>query len=115
MSNRTIENSNASASRREGAAYLGEDRKGRARAEALLARYPNLEPGELDELLHWHRRQASAMDVALVASNERVGERYQRFHRDHLERFTWKEKLVTAVLTTGILGLFAFGLLPEAS
>lgn len=113
VSNRKVDNPNPN--RRELAAYLGEDGATRARAEAILARYPRLEPGELDELLYWHRRQASAMDVALVAGNVRIGEAYQRFYRDHLQRFTWKERLVTAALAAGVFGLFAIGLMPEAS
>jgi hypothetical protein len=55
------------------------------------------------------------MDVALVASSERVGQRYRRFYRDHLRRFSWKEKLVTAALAMGVAAMLATGLMPEAS
>jgi hypothetical protein len=115
VSNRTLNDPNVAERRREAAAYLGENPRDRARAEALLARYPDLEPAELNELLYWHRRIASAMDVALIAGSDSVGERYRRFYHDHLRRFTWKERLITALLTTGVFGLFAFGLLAEAS
>lgn len=115
MSNRNANDPNISPYRRESAFHLGEDRGTRARAEAILASYPKLEPDELQELLHWYRREASAMDVALVASHERVGEAYRRFYRDHLKRFSWKERLVTAVLASGVIGLLAIGLLPEAA
>jgi hypothetical protein len=54
------------------------------------------------------------MDVALIAGNARVAEAYQSFYRDHLKRFSWKERLVTGVLASGIVGLLAIGLLPEA-
>jgi hypothetical protein len=113
--NRNVNTSPESANSREVAAYLGEDRSTRARAEALLARYPHLEPRELRALLHWYRREASAMDVALVASSERVGQCYRRFYRDHLRRFSWKEKLVTAALAMGVAAMLATGLMPEAS
>jgi hypothetical protein len=115
VSNRTVKNSDRFSNRGEGAAYLGEDRGTRARAEALLARYPRLDSHELQALLHWYRREASAMDVALVASSEHVGERYRQFHHDHLRRFSWKEKLITAALAMGIAAMLAMGLMPEAA
>jgi hypothetical protein len=115
VSNRNPNDPNIAAYRRESAFHLGEDRGTRTRAEAILARYPHLEPDELQELLFWYRRQASAMDVALVAGNARVAEAYQSFYRDHLKRFSWKERLVTGVLASGVVGLLAIGLLPEAS
>jgi hypothetical protein len=101
--------------RTAGGAHLGEDRPGRARAEAILLRYPELEPGELAELLRWYRREASAMDVALIASDERLRRRLERFQADHLKAFNWKEKLVTAALGSGIVAMLLVGLLPEAS
>jgi len=95
--------------------HLGEDRAGRARAEELFLRYPQLDRTELAELLQWHRREASAMDVALIASNERLRRRYEAFHARHIQPFNWKEKLVTAALGSAVIALLAVGLLPEAS
>ena len=95
--------------------HLGENRAGRGRAEELLVRYPRLDRRELAELLHWHRREASAMDVALIASNERLRGKYEAFHAKHLKAFNWKEKLITAALGSGIIALLAVGLLPEAA
>jgi hypothetical protein len=96
-------------------AYLGETSpERRARAETMLARYPALAGDELAELLRWYRREASAMDVALLASNDAIREAYRAFRRDHVERFTLKERAVTALLAAGVLGLFAFGLLGDA-
>ena len=60
-------------------------------------------------------REASAMDVALVASNETLRSRFEAFHLDHIAPFSWREKLFTAALSAGVLGLFAFGLLAEAA
>lgn len=86
-------------------AYLGETSpKRRARAEGILARYPELDRDELAELLHWYRREASAMDVALLASNEAIRERYHAFRRAHVDRFSLKEKLVGALLVAGGAG-----------
>jgi hypothetical protein len=96
-------------------AYFGENRAARERAEALLLRYPRLEQEELDELLHWYRREASSMDVALIASDERLRRGFEKFQADHLKAFNWKEKLVTAALGSGIVALLVVGLLPEAA
>ena len=95
-----------SARSRADRAHLGETSpRKRADAEAILARYPELGRDELAELLHWYRREASAMDVALLASNEGIRERYRAFRRDHVERFSLKEKLVGALLVAGAAGV----------
>jgi hypothetical protein len=97
-------------------AHLGEAvPERRARIEALVACYPDLEADELDELVHWYRREASAMDVALVASNEAITERFAAFCRAHVGTFNWRDKAITALLGAGVLGLFAFGLMVEAA
>ena len=59
----------------------------RLRVERLLERYPALSEGELEALLHWFDREASALDVALVASNERIGRGYGQFKAEHIDRF----------------------------
>ncbi len=101
--------------RRAGRAHLGETSpERRAQIEALVARYPELAPEELAELLRWYRREASAMDVALVASNDAVTERFGAFCRDHVSAFSWREKAITAFLSAGVVGLFAYGLMVEA-
>ena len=115
MSNRKID-SPAKPARRRVEPYLGETcSEKRAQAEGALANYPHLDPHELSRLLHWYRREASAMDVALVASNETLRSRFEAFHLDHIAPFSWREKLFTAALSAGVLVLFAFGLLAEAA
>jgi hypothetical protein len=98
-----IENSNR---KRSGeVAHLGEtSRERRARAEELLARYPRLAPAELSDLLQWYRREASAMDVALLASEGRLRSHYRAFRRDHIDGFSLKEKLAGVVLAIGAIG-----------
>jgi len=97
-------------------AHLGETSpERRARIERLLARYPELEPAELAELVQWYRRDASAMDVALLASNEALTEPFGAFCRVHVAPFSWREKAITALLSAGVLGLFAFGLIGETA
>jgi hypothetical protein len=96
--------------------HLGETSpERRAQIEALIARYPDLERDELAELVRWYRREASAMDVALIASNEAISEAFGAFCRAHVAPFSLRDKAVTVLLSAGVAGLFAFGLLAEAS
>ncbi|BBC72320.1 conserved hypothetical protein [Altererythrobacter sp. B11] len=84
----------------------------RERAEALLASYPDLSPDELEELLEWFRRRASSLDVALVASNERIRRGYSRFRADHVDRFTPRDLLLASLFAGAVLALvIAIGLL----
>lgn len=57
----------------------------RAEIERALARYPHLTPEGLAELADYFTREASALDVGLIASNEVVADHYQRFRADHLD------------------------------
>lgn len=109
MSNSTIEpmerSIDGAAEHRAETPHLGEtSRSKRERAEGLLARYPNLAPHELEELLRWYRHEASAMDSALIASNSAVHDRYRAFRRDHIDRFSWKERVIGTLLAVGALG-----------
>ncbi len=90
-------------------AYLGATApERRARAEELIARYHSLDADELAELLNWYRRQASSMDMALLASNEAIGEPYRAFRREHVDRFSVRDKLVGAlILAAGAAGVGA--------
>ena len=86
-------------------AHLGETSpQRRARIEALLGCYGALDGAELAELLHWYRREASSMDVALLASNEAIRDGYRAFRREHVDRFSLKDKLVGALLVAGAAG-----------
>jgi len=109
VSNRMIDNSNVSAKgrgkRRGDVVHLGEtSRERRARAESLFARYPHLALGELEDLLRWYRREASAMDVALIASDDSIRGRYRAFRKDHIDGFSMKERLASILLAVGALG-----------
>jgi hypothetical protein len=96
-------------------AHLGETSpERRARIECLVVRYPELEPGELAELVHWYRREASAMDVALLASEDGVSEPFAAFCRDHVTPYGWRDKAITALLSAGVLGLIGFAFVGDA-
>lgn len=76
-----------------------------ARIKTAIAAYPRISPDQLAELLHWYRREASALDVATLASQPDLREGYSRFRADHIDRFGAKDwlKLIAATIVVGIL------------
>lgn len=63
----------------------------RAHVEALLGAYPDVTPQECEIIVNWFRNDASALDVALVASNPAAERGYRRFRAEHIDRFTPKD------------------------
>lgn len=78
-----------------GAAACGADRFDTV--EALLIRYPEITPAELDVLTFWFRKEASAFEVASLASKDAVAAGYTRFRAEHIDRFTGADMLRAAV------------------
>lgn len=76
----------------------------RAHVEALLAAYPDVTPDEHGMLVTYFKREANALDVGMIASNESIGRGYARFRHDHLDRFTWAD-LAKAMAGTAVLVL----------
>lgn len=60
----------------------------RACIERTLADYPHLAKQDLADVLHWFRKEASALDVALLATNEDITEKYRHFRAEHLDRIS---------------------------
>ncbi|WP_225207496.1 hypothetical protein [Novosphingobium huizhouense] len=60
----------------------------RAHVEALLAAYPDVTPAEHALLLGWFRKEASALDIGMVASNPDIARGYRLFRENHVDRFT---------------------------
>ena len=59
----------------------------RAYAKALSARYPDLPIDQLDDLLRWSRKEASALDAGLISMDDEVSQQYALLKRDELDRF----------------------------
>lgn len=57
-----------------------------AHVKAVLAGYPHVNPEETAFLIRWFRREASAYDVAMIASDPLLDKQYQRFKADHLDK-----------------------------
>lgn len=71
----------------------------RAEMESVLADYPHLTEERLAALLAWFRNEASALDVATMASNPTVADRYRSFRADHIDPVTtgeWMKGLLIA-------------------
>ncbi len=84
----------------------------RERVELLLTRYPDLSDAEIADLLHWFRKEASALDVAMLASDESLARAYQPFRAAHLDRLSAVEIAVAVLIVALIIaGLAAFALL----
>jgi hypothetical protein len=79
----------------------------RMQIEAALADYPHVSKESLGGLLHWFRKEASALDVAMLASNEAIAEPYRRFRADHIDRMT-PQDVMKGLLFAGAVGLVVF-------
>jgi hypothetical protein len=74
----------------------------RAQIEDALADYPHLSDERLAALIAWFRKEASALDVAQVASNEAIAEPYRRFRADHIDRLTGRDWIKGLLLTAAV-------------
>lgn len=74
------------------------------RAATILRAYPEIDPAELLELTEWFRN-ASAMDVANLASNDSIAANYELFRKQHIDRFSVRDFVMA---TIGILILLGF-------
>ena len=84
----------------------GADR--RAHIESALARYPYVDAETLADLLYWFRKEASALDVGMIASEPRLSAAYQKLKADHIDRFSGPDLFRAAVfvmMAVGSIGL----------
>lgn len=78
----------------------------------LLAKYPGLENDKLAELLHWFRKEASALDQGLIGSDDKLSVAYQALKKDHIDRLNgadlfWLVMLVGGAFLTVALIIWA--------
>jgi hypothetical protein len=82
-----------------------------ARVAGLLQQYPNVSENELGELKTWFRRQATALDIGMLASKAEIEGGYARFRKEHIDGFGAKDiATIVAVLVAlaGIIALIAY-------
>lgn len=80
----------------------------RAQIEALLASYPNTTDDELQDLLHWFKHEATALDVGLLSSNPHVAHPYRRFRADQLDRLTPRDYALMTCVVGMVAALLAY-------
>lgn len=81
----------------------------RKRIMALLARYPGLDSDELADLLRWFKKEASALDAGLIASDPKLARPYPDLKQEHLDRVNGADMFWVAMLVGG--GVVALALL----
>jgi hypothetical protein len=89
-----------------GAANAGStDRFGQM--ELLLSAYPNLSDSQVQELKTWWNKEASAIDIANLASKESLQERYKSFRAEHIDPCGWKDVILGILVVSVALALLA--------
>jgi len=86
----------------------------RARIEAVLTKYPDIDADALAELLKWFRKEASALDVGMIASDPQLIDQYRAFKADHLDPFSGADVLraiAFVVVACGAVVLIVWGAL----
>ena len=79
--------------------------------EAVLRRYPEIEKHELADLKHWFGKEASAFEVASLASKDHLKAPYAQFKTEHLDRLGMREIAFTVLVAASVLGLIAYVLM----
>lgn len=84
----------------------------RRQVTRILARYPGISEDDLQQLLHYFRNEASALDRGTIASIDEVRAQYARFCEDHrLDRLRFTETALVIVFAVGLLTVVTFLLL----
>ena len=73
-------------------------------ARELIARYPNLSEIELARLINLYR-ELSALDMALMLSDETLAPRLDRFSGDHRSRIRTPFRQYAALVGYAVVGL----------
>jgi hypothetical protein len=84
----------------------GADR--RAHIERTLAAYPHIDEQQLAALITWFDKEATAFDVAQLASNAAIAEPYRRLRAEHIDRLRGRDivnGLLFAAATVGGIAL----------
>tara|TARA_R100001129_G_C5193183_1_gene211415 strand:- start:257 stop:553 length:297 start_codon:yes stop_codon:yes gene_type:complete len=72
--------------------------------EATLLRYPDIDGTELADLKRWFDKEASALEVASLASKERLRQQYSDFRSAHIDRLGLVEMVLTVLAGILLLG-----------
>ena len=78
--------------------------------EAILQRYPDIDPEELARLRSWFTKEASAFETASLASKDHLAHQYIAFRTEHLDRWEIHELAIVAIIAAVILSSLAIAL-----
>ncbi|MBC2664403.1 hypothetical protein H7F51_02600 [Novosphingobium flavum] len=79
----------------------------RVQIEQALAKYPHLSPEGLRELTDYFAREASALDVGLIASNEAIAAPYRQFRAERIDPLKGRDWLVGMVIALAVAAVVA--------
>jgi len=74
----------------------------RAEIESALARYPHLSPEAVKELTDYFAREASALDVGLIASNPAIAGPYRAFRADRIDPLRGRDWLLGTLFALAV-------------
>lgn len=75
----------------------------RLEIERNLSQYPALPPDKISDLIHWFKREATAMEVASVARNPAIQSRYLQFHNKHISKMSIGETILVTVFAMVVI------------
>ena len=78
--------------------------------EATLLRYPDIDNAELADLKRWFDKEASALEVASLASKDTLRRQYGEFRAAHIDKLGGLEMagtVLVAVILLGGIAIFA--------
>jgi hypothetical protein len=73
-------------------------------ASELIARYPNVSEAELATLINVYR-ELSALDVALLISDEKFGRKMERFYADHRDELKTPFRQYAILVAIAVVGV----------
>ena len=79
----------------------------RAQIEETLRRYPHLSPESVEDLTRYFAREASALDVGLIASNEAIAAPYRRFRAEHIDPLKPRDWLFGSLFALAVVAVLA--------
>ena len=79
----------------------------RAFIEGLLTRYPLIDSSELHDLKRWFGKEATTLDVGLIASDPSLAKPYRRFADEHIDPLSKIDLLYAALTIAAVMLVFA--------
>lgn len=77
----------------------------RARASAILLRYPAISESDLATLKNWFERVATPLDFGLLASDPAVCEQYRAYRKDHHDRLKMRDMAIGSILLLLVIAM----------